>query len=173
MLKTEIKYGIITGLIICFWHLTEFLLGFHSNKMYIGEYTTYFVVIIPLVTLYLGIKEMRDKEKGGYISLGCGIRVGLMISLIASIIFTFYLVIYFNFINSKYFDLSIAYQKGKIITREKTGEKFISEIEQLKFMFSYINQLLFGILGLITSGLIISFTLSMMLKKNHNRTLII
>ncbi len=173
MLKTEIKYGIITGFIICLWHLTEFLLGFHSNKMYIGEYTTYFVVIIPFVTLYLGIKEKRDIVHGGYISLGYGIRVGLMISLIASIIFAFYLVLYFNLINPKYFDLSIAYQRGKILTREKTGEKLNSEMEQLKFMFNYINQLLFGILGLVTSGFIISFTLSMMLKKNHNRILII
>ena len=173
MLKTEIKYGIITGLIICLWHLIEYFLGFHSYKMHIGEYTTYFVVIIPFITLYLGIKEKRDKIYNGRISLRQGVRTGLMISLIGTVIVAVYLIIYFNSINPNFLDLSIAYQKSKLMSRGRTAEEITTEMDRLKFMFNFVNQLLFGIIGLVTSGFIISFALSMLLKKNHNRTLLI
>jgi len=173
MIKTEIKYGIITGLIICFWQLSEFLLGFHTNKMNIGEYTTYFVVVIPIITIYMGIKEKRDKIYSGHISISRGIRTGLMISLVATLIVAVYLVFYFNSINPDFLELSIAYQKGKLLSRGKTVEQISLEMNQLKFMFDFVNQFLFGTLGLLTSGFIISFALSLFLKKNPDRTLLI
>jgi len=173
MFKTEIKYGIITGICICCWHIAEYLFGLHSSRMHIGEFTTYFVVIIPFITLYFGIKEKRDKFNNGHISLGQGIRTGLMISLIGTLIVAVYLVIYFNSINPSFLDLSIAYQKGKMISRGKTAEEIASELGKLKFMFKFVNQLLFGIIGLVTSGFVISFALSMLLKRNHNKTLLI
>jgi len=173
MIKTEIKYGIITGLIICLWQLSEFLLGFHTNKMNIGEYTTYFVVVIPIITIYMGIKEKRDKFYGGHISISRGIRTGLMISLVATLIVAVYLVFYFNSINPDFLDISIAYQKGKLLSRGKTGEQISLEMNRLRFIFSFVNQFLYGTLGLLTSGFIISFALSLFLKKNPDRSLLI
>ena len=173
MIKTEVKYGIITGLVICLWQLSEFLLGFHTNKMNIGEFTTYFVVIIPFITIYIGIKEKRDKMYGGRISVRNGIRTGLMISLVATLIVAVYLIFYFNTINPDFLDLSIAYQKEKLLSRGKTGEQISLEMNRLKFMFSFVNQFLFGTLGLLTSGFIISFTLSLFLKKDPDKPLFI
>lgn len=173
MFKTEIKYGIITGLFICGWQLIEYSLGFHTDKMHIGEYTTYFVIIIPFFTLYMGIKEKRDRINGGHISIGQGIRTGLMISLIATVIVAAYLLIYFNTINPNFFEISIAYHKGKMISRGKTSEDIAAEMGRLKYMFSLVNQFLFGTLGLVTSGFIISLAFSMLLKKNPQRTLLI
>jgi len=171
MFKTEIKYGIITGLFICGWQLIEYSLGFHTDKMHIGEYTTYFVIIIPFITLYMGIKEKRDRINGGHISIGHGIRTGLMISLIATIIMAVFLIVYYNLINPDFFEIGIAYQKEKLMVRGRTSEEIALEMGNLKSMFSFVNRFLFGTLGIVTSGFIISIAVSMFLKKDSNRTL--
>lgn len=169
MLKTEIKYGIITGGGICLWILMEFLLGFHTEKMYIGEYTTYFVVLIPFFTLYLGIKEKRDKRNNGNISVFNGIRTGLMISLIATVIIALFLIIYLNYLNPNYAEIGMAYQRDKLLLNGKSNDEIALEMESMKIMFSFINQFLFGTLGALASGFIISFAFSLFLKKKLDK----
>ncbi len=171
MLKTEIKYGIITGAGICLWVLIEFLLGFHTEKMYIGEYTTYFVVFIPLLTLYMGIKEKRDRRNRGQISIGSGIKAGLMISLIATVIIALFLIAYYNYINPNYAELGIAYQRQKLILSGKSTDEIANEMESIKNMFRFINQFLFGTLGVVGTGFIISIALSLFLKKNPGKNI--
>jgi hypothetical protein len=166
MFKSEIKFGIITGAGICLWILTEFLLGFHTVRMNIGEYSMYFVVIIPLITIYYGIKEKRDTQNKGVISLGSGIKTGLMISLIAAVITSIFIIVYFNYINPKYFEYGIAYQKEKFYLKGKTNIELSEQLKNIKAVFSFINQLLFQILGTVGTGFIISVVLSFILKKN-------
>lgn len=168
MLKTEIKFGIITGAGICLWILLEFLLGFHTIKMDIGECTTYFVVLVPLFTLYLGIKEKRDKRNKGQISINHGIKTGLMISLIATVIIASFLIIYFNYLNPEYAELGIAYQKKKMILRGKTSDEIAAEMERMKNMFGFLNQFLYGTIGAVGTGFLISVALSLFLKKKSN-----
>jgi len=166
MFKIEIKFGIITGAGICLWILSEFLLGFHTVRMNIGEYSIYFVVVIPFITIYNGIKEKRDTENNGIISLGGGIKTGLMISLIAAFITAVFIIIYFNYINPKYFEYGIAYQKEKFYLKGKTDIEFSEQLKNIKVVFSFINQLLFQILGTVGTGFIISVALSFILKNN-------
>ncbi len=172
MLTTEIKYGVMTGTGMCLWILIEFLLGFHTDKMYIGEYTTCFIVFVPLVTLYLGIKEKRDRRNNGQISISSGIKAGLMISLIAAVIIAFFLIAYFNYINPGYAQLGIAYQRQKLIQSGKSTGEIASEMESIKDMFGFINQFLFGTLGVLGTGFIISVALSIFMKKNSGNNLL-
>lgn len=166
MFKYEIKYGIITGVGICIWIFLEFLLGFHTVNMDWGQYSIYFVLIIPIITTYLGIKEKRDNQNGGIISFGGGIKTGLMISLIAAVITALFIIIYFNYINPGFFERGIAFQKEKLILKGKTGKEIGKELKNIRATFSFINQLLFGIIGTVGTGLIISIVLSLFLKKS-------
>ena len=166
MFKYEIKYGILTGAGICFWILLEFLLGFHSDKMNMGEYSLYFVVIIPLITIYRGIKEKRDSIFNGAISLNGGIKTGLMISLIAAVITAVFIIVYFNFIDPGFFERGIAYHAEKLLKQKETGYEITDKLMDIKAAFSFVNQLLFGILGTVGIGFIISIIYSFVLRKN-------
>ena len=166
MFKYEIKYGILTGAGISLWIFTEFLLGFHTVKMNLGEHSIYFVVIIPLITTYLGIKEKREKQNKGTISLSGGIKTGLMISLIAAVITALFIIVYFNYINPGFFDHGIAYHKEKLLLKGKTEKEIAGQLKDIKAAFSFVNQLLFGIIGTVGTGLIISIVLSFILKRN-------
>ena len=166
MFRTEIKYGIITGIGICLWILAEYFLGLHTNKMEIGEITIYFAIIIPLITICLGIKEKRDKANKGNISIYNGIKTGLMISLISTVILAIFLIIYFNYINPEYTEMGVAYHKTKMIRRGKSSVEIELETEKIRAMLGYVNQFLFGTLGIIGSGFIISVVAALVLKKD-------
>ncbi len=166
MLRTEAKFGLLTGIGICLWILLEYMLGFHTTKMHIGRYSMYLVLLIPILTIYLALKEKRDLQLKGKISINNGIRAGLMISLIASIIISVFLIVYFNYINPQYSELGVAYYKEKIILSDKTLIQQTQELDSIKRMFGFINQLLFGIIGTIGIGLFISLIVSIYLKKD-------
>lgn len=166
MFRTEAKFGLITGIGICLWILLEYMLGFHTTKMHIGQYSMYFVLLVPVLTIYLALKEKRDLHLKGKISINGGIKSGLMISLIASIIISVFLIIYFNYINPQYSELGVAYYKEKIMLSDKTLIQQTQELDSIKRMFGFINQLLFGVIGTIGVGLFISFIVSVYLKKD-------
>jgi hypothetical protein len=165
IIKYEIKYGAITGAGICLWIIAEYLLGFHTDKMDVGEYSIYFVVLIPLITIYLGIKEKRDRQNKGVISFNYGVRTGLMISLIAAVITSLFIIFYFNFIDPKFFERGVQYQTQKLILKGKTNKEIAGQIENIRLTFSFVNQLLFAILGTVVTGFIISIVLSLILKR--------
>lgn len=166
MFKTEFKYGIITGCLICLWILVEFLSGFHTDRIHIGRYTIYFVAIIPLITIYLGLKKKRDLRSDRRLPLTGGIKSGLMISLIAAVIISIFLTVYFSYINPQYSDFGVAYYKEKLISSGKTSAQVTDELNEIKGTFSFINQLLFRVIGTIGTGLLISFFVSLYLNRD-------
>jgi hypothetical protein len=166
MFKYEIKYGIICGAGISLWIFLEFLLGFHTIRMGIGEYSTYFAVIVPLITTYLGIKEKRDKQYNGTLTLSNGIKTGILISLIAAVIAALFITFYFNYINPGFFEHGIAFHTEKLLVKGKTEKDIQHQLKNIRAAYSFINQLLFGIIGTLVTGLIISIGFSLILRRN-------
>ena len=58
----------------------------------------------------------------------------------------------------------MAYYKKKIMLSDRITIHDIEELESIKQMFSFINQLLFGVIGTIGTGLLISFGVSLYFK---------
>ena len=146
--------------------MAEYAAGFHTTRMHIGQYSIWFIAIIPLVIIYMGLKKKRDLTPEGKISLNGGIKSGLMISLISAVIISMFLILYFGYINPQYTELGVAYYKEKLILSGKTSIEVTNELDSIKGMFSFINQLLFGVIGTIGLGLLVSVFVSLYFKKN-------
>jgi phosphoribulokinase len=166
MKNTEIKYGVITGLSVCCWVMIEYMLGFHTTEMEIGSYTNFVALIIPVVTLYLGIKEKRDSSPKGEITISKGVYTGVVISLISALITTIFMFLYYNYINPNFISIGIAFQKQKLIERGKSEAQIAAQINQIKEMFQVSYQLIFVILSSIGTGVTISLAISALLKRS-------
>ena len=57
-------YGFLCGLAMSGWIMIEFLLGFHSTSFEIGRYSGYFSVIIPVVFIFVALRERQSQSKG-------------------------------------------------------------------------------------------------------------
>ena len=87
MFRLILRYGIIAGLIVgapmLYVMLTATETEAHLGGMLIG----YLTMLIALTAVFLGVKQYRDRIKGGVIRFLPALGVGLAISLVASLIY--------------------------------------------------------------------------------------
>ena len=164
-MSTEIKYGLITGIAVCIWVFIEYLLGFHTANPEAGEFTGYFAFIIPIVTIFLGIKEKREMHYDGLISVSHGVKTGILISLYAGIISSVFYVVYYRFINPDYINIAIQFEKQRLETLGRSPAEISAQIEQTRMMFSPVYQFIAGLISTLLTGLLISIVLSLLLKR--------
>jgi hypothetical protein len=112
-MRPEFKYGLITGAGVCLWMILEYRLGFHTTRVAIGEYSGYFSSLVPLVTLFLLLKQKQVETPGGRLGLGQGISAGFFASFIASVIVYCFLVGYSQFINPGWLDYTLDWKVAR------------------------------------------------------------
>src|SRR4051812_6020500 len=97
MKKNVLVFGLISGLIVVTLCLTFIAFCYkagHDGNMYIG----YASQILALSLVFVGVKNYRDKENGGIISFGQALKLGVLISLVASTIYVIgWLIDYYLF----------------------------------------------------------------------------
>lgn len=94
-MKNAIKYGALIGILSGIWllvmHFTGVFEHVESGQMSWMEYAS---VLIPVIGLYLGIKNFRDHINGGKMEFFEGLFEGFVILIIGGLITTFFAVIY-------------------------------------------------------------------------------
>lgn len=88
MRKIILTYGLISGAIVSVLILATIPLwkgGFVTFEN--GEFVGYTTMVIALSMIFFGIKSCRDYQFKGSITFWQGIKIGLMITLIASIMY--------------------------------------------------------------------------------------
>ncbi len=86
MTKTVLTFGLISGFVLCL--MMVLTIPLHDkigyDKAMIVGYTT---MILAALLVYFGVRSYRDNVNGGIVSFGRAFWVGLMISLIAALMY--------------------------------------------------------------------------------------
>lgn len=99
MQKIIWTFGLIGGAVVTLLMLTTSSLWMGDDApmdMGTGEILGYVSMIVALSTIFFGIRSYRDKHLGGRITFGKAFRVGLLITLVASVIYVAGWMLYFN-----------------------------------------------------------------------------
>src|SRR4051812_21595851 len=88
MKKIVIIYGLIAGAIVGTMLIITMPL-YESGTLNFdnGELLGYTTMVVALSMVFFGVKSYRDNYSGGTITFGQGAKVGLLITLIASLIY--------------------------------------------------------------------------------------
>ena len=164
-MKPELKYGLIAGAGVCLWILTEFLLGFHTTHVEVGEYTGYFSGLIPLTTLYLLLKNRRDTSPGGQLSVGAGQKSGLSASCTAALVISCFLLVYNQFINPGCVDLMLDRKVAQMRAAGLAEVDIRAQIKFLRQLSSPLGQVITTILMSLVMGAISSAGLTLLLRR--------
>ena len=84
-MRYALVYGVIAGIIIfglSFLVFLSGLLGHVDNPIY-----GYLIMVLGLTMIFVGVKRYRDVEKGGVISFGRALALGLGIAFVASALY--------------------------------------------------------------------------------------
>jgi hypothetical protein len=88
MTRKILVYGSVSGAVtIGSAILALGLSGGESSHLSSLEWLGYLVMILALSVIFVGVKRHRDEDRGGVIGFGEAFRVGLGITLVASVIY--------------------------------------------------------------------------------------
>lgn len=162
-MKTEIKYGLIFGVSLSAYIMLAHVLGFYTTNIQSGKYGDIAVTLLPIVILFLAIREKR--RRGGSLTVLQGILTGLLVVLISYPISATFLWIYHHFINPNWLEYIIAYERDKMARAGIEMNLINEQINMLRTRSSGMAQLIGGLFGTLILGFVLSLIISLILRK--------
>lgn len=159
--STVYTYGLYLGIASIVFSLITYYGGLMGNKAF-----SYLGYVIIIASIFLGLNHYKTKQNNGFLKYSEGLGLGVLISLVGSIVSGVFTYVFFTFIDpAKHLQLLT-------ITQEQQMQSGVSEaqLEQIEgvmsAMMSPISLALLGILFGVLGGLIISLIVSAILKKD-------
>ncbi len=163
----ELKYGLFVSFLLFIWMTIEYTL-LVPNYYIIGSYIGIIAILIPIVGIYRGIKERRDKSNFGYIRFKDAFRTGIVITFIIAVFVVLFTYVYYSFINPDFVNYLAAATEKNLIQKNAGRDEINAAVTVVRYQFSFnvqiIQQLLFVLLGGATITLIVA-TLLKKVKK--------
>jgi hypothetical protein len=131
MKKTVFTYGIITGAIAITLMIGSMLLiggrGGEAPDFDKGMLLGYTAIILSFVLVYFAQSSYRDNVGDGYISYGKAFQVGILVTLIASILYSLVWVLVADIVAPDFLEQYQAYELNKMkeagATADEIGKK--------------------------------------------------
>lgn len=158
--QIELRFGLLTGLLISAYILTEFFLGFHTTKLEIGEVSGYFSGFIPLITYYFALKQKQQIDYQGSMTFINGVVSGLLVTVVVGLLLVVFFALYNTVINPEYTELGIVYETAKMKQQgiaDSTITRFMTEYRQ---KIGLGNTLFMVFFGTLVQGALISMILT-------------
>lgn len=175
MRKIVIVYGLITGFIVT--AMFQIWMFFYQRGVFDlenGEIFGYGSMIVALSMIFFGIKSYRDNHSGGSIRFWKGVQIGLLISVIASLVYAAGWEIYVrtspDTVNS-FIDNYSEHHINKLREGGATPEEIDRTANEMaSFREMYKNPLIrfgFTIIEILPVGIIVTLLSAALLRKKE------
>ena len=171
MKKNVIKFGLIGGAIVStFMAITMPFIDENTNMAH-SELLGYTTMVVALSTIFIGVRNYRNKELNGTISFGKAFTVGLYIALIASTMYvTTWMVISDLFIPN-FMDIYVTQTVEKMQTAGSSQSEIDEQLKSMDDMIKMYKNPFFKALityaEILPVGLLISLISAVVLKKKE------
>jgi ABC-type multidrug transport system permease subunit len=172
MKKVVLTYGFIAGAVVsAFMAVSMISQADHLENMGAGAMIIgYLGMLISFTFIFVAVKNYRDKQNGGRVSFGKAFSIGLLISLIASIMY----VITWFFVYNYHMPNFMEGYSAKMITEAKatlSGAALDAEIKEINwFKDVYATPagfILFTLVEILPVGLLVSLIVALVLKRKR------
>lgn len=167
MKNTILRYGTYGGISITLLFFVALFLGQYLDYG-AREVIGYATMIVSLSFIFFGIKHYRDNENQGVVTFAKALTIGVLISLIVSLVFGVIDVIYIKYINpdfvADYYATSVEELRNSVPAAELQEKLKALEAQKEMFSGAFMNFLLMSITVFIL-GFIISLLSSLFLQR--------
>lgn len=170
-MSTIVKWGLITSMVYITFSLVSNLLGIQqggegAGSMGLGMLFSFLQFVATFFTIYLGIKETRDEDLGGYLTLSQAFKAGLKIAFIAGLIAGLFTFIYMQFIDPDMADRIMSASEEQMDEMGVPEENREMSMKFTNFMTNPIYMAAFLIIWVVFWGMIKALVAGMILKKD-------
>lgn len=163
LFQHTMTWGAITGIILIVYSLVLYLTHQTANKA-LG-YPSYVLLIAGII---IGSIAYRDKILGGFISYKDAFVTGLLITIFAGILSSFFTFILIRYIDPSVVDQILAQAEEKLITKGLSEDDIEMAMEKSKEFIGSPVMVLIGLLSFAFIGTIISLITAAIVKKEKS-----
>jgi ethanolamine transporter EutH len=165
--KQVLKYGAIVGGINSLGLVS--LIFFGQTNLDYSEAIGYSLMLVAFSFIYLGVKSYRDDTLKGQITFGKGLQMGLLITLVASVVYVLtWIIVYYGFIPDfmdKYVAASLEKVKKNGANEIDLAQK-MQELEQMKEIYKNpLFMLLITFSEILPMGILASLIVSLVVRR--------
>ncbi len=171
MQKLMLVYGTIAGTIIIGSIIFGLALDTDDDSMKSLEWLGYLIMIVALSMIFIGIKRYRDRDLGGVIRFGTAAKLGLGITLVASLIYVVAWEVNLSLTDYAFID---DYTQSIIAGKQAEGvegaelEEVVAEMEKMKVQYSNpVYRLPMTFLEIFPVGLLITLIAAALLRNRR------
>ncbi len=167
MKKIVLVYGLIAGAIVGGMMLITMPL-YEKGTLDIknGEFVGYTTMVVALSLIFVGVKSFRDQHAQGVISFGKGFLVGILITLVASVMYALAWEISFHRMSPEYVNKMVQEYVTKLKDKGAT-EAELKKIDEQYEVYKTNFPIRFGVtlIEIFPVGLIISLITAGLLRR--------
>lgn len=160
--QTASKWGLILGVVSIALFVIILFTGMAGNQL--ASWLTYIPTIVIVVLAHNEFK----KDNHGFMTYGQGVGLGTLLVLIGSLLNTAFFYVYIKFFDNSFMDILKEKQLEEMQKQGLSDEQIDQAIAMSEnFMTPEIISL-FGLLGAVFFGFILSLIISAFTKKSEN-----
>ena len=175
MKKIIITYGLIAGAIVTAF-MAYGVYSMDKNPDFEGSMILgYTGMLVAFSFVFIGVKNFRDKQNDGIITFGKALKIGALISLIASTVYVGVWLIEYYCLYPDFMDKYSAAMLKKMDTTTMTAAEIKAKTDEMKMYIELYKNPLWVILMtyaeiLIPIGLLVPIITALILKKKQTAT---
>jgi hypothetical protein len=134
MRKTVLVYGLLSGgIIIAIISGTIAVWGGLHEMEGLGQWVGYLVMVVALSAMFFGVKSYRDHTLGGVIKFKTAFLVGLLITLVASVVYVAGWEVYLAATNYRFMEQYTSSQIEKLKAEGVSGEQLEKQVADMNY----------------------------------------
>lgn len=159
----SVGYGVIIALAIIVLSLILFLLNLNENR---GLQSISYVII--LAGIILSQYNYRNKHMGGFVTYGQAFTLGMLTSLVLSVIMGVFTFIFFKYIDPGAMEEVMTQTEQQMMDRGMTDMEIEQGMAMAQKFASVGMYTFFAVVGNFIIGVIISLVTSIFVKREDN-----
>jgi hypothetical protein len=175
MKKIILTYGLIAGAIVTAF-MAYGVYSLNKNQDYEGSMILgYTGMLVAFSFVFIGVKNYRDKQNNGVITFGKALKIGALISLIASTIYVGVWLVEYYCLYPDFMEKYSAAAIKKMSTSTMTAAEIKAKTDEMLMMKEMYKNPLWVIVFtyaevLLPIGLLVPFISALILKRNQTAT---
>jgi len=166
MKNTILKYGLITGVLLCINMIIMINIMYNDPNYEGNDILGYTVLIVIFSLIYFGIRNYRNNQLNGYISFGKAFKIGALIALVAATLYVIVGLLYYYVFVPDFLDVYI----DRVLNNTPEAELEAKTAQMENFKKLYKNPLFatfMTYMEVLPLGLIIALISSLILKRKE------
>ena len=156
------KFGLIYTLLSVGLNLISYITGTQISLKYLISIANFLVVF---GAIFYGMRAIKTEIQAGFITYGQAFKVGVFISIAASILLAIYFYIFLTFIDVDFIENMTVEAKRQLIESGASEEEIEKQMEVMSYVKSPWVMVAGGFIGNFFYGFIASLLMAFFVKK--------